>query len=206
MRAWHFVGEGRRLGYGDGTTVAPGYTYTWDGPLVLCRTGLHASVRPLDALKYAPGPIVCRVECGGAVVDGDDKIVCSSREVLWMADAAPVLRHFARLCALDVVHLWDAPEIVVRYLRTGDEAARAAARAAARDAARTAASGAASGAAGGAASAAARDAASGAAWNAASGAAWDAARDAAWAAARTALDAQNRRLGRMLSAAPRETP
>jgi hypothetical protein len=31
------------------------------------------------------------------------------------------LREFARWCALQVVHLWDAPEIVIEYLQTGDE-------------------------------------------------------------------------------------
>ena len=140
MRAWHFIPAGRRLRYGDGATVAPGYVNTWDGPLVLCRSGLHASVRAIDALKYAPGAIVCRVEMGGDVVVGDDKLVASSREVLWMADATECMRHFARLCALDVIHLWDAPAVVKRYLRTGDESIRdaawAVARAAAWDAAR----------------------------------------------------------------------
>ena len=53
MRAWHFASSDRRLRFGDGNTIAAGYVYTWDGPLVLCESGLHASVRAMDALKLA---------------------------------------------------------------------------------------------------------------------------------------------------------
>ena len=45
------------------------------------------------------------------------------------------IRRFACDCALDVIHLWDAPPIVKKYLETGDEKIRAAARDAAWDAA-----------------------------------------------------------------------
>lgn len=41
----------------------------------------------------------------------------------------------ATRAALDVVHLWDAPDVVVKYLRTGDEQIRDAAWDAARNAA-----------------------------------------------------------------------
>ena len=40
------------------------------------------------------------------------------------------IRRFACDCALDVIHLWDAPPIIKKYLKTGDEKLRAAARAA----------------------------------------------------------------------------
>lgn len=175
MKAWHFISSDRRLRYDDNRRVEAGEIYTTDADPVLCIAGMHGSIKPLDALSYAPGPIVCRVDITGDVVQGDDKIVGRSREVLWMADATDVLWKFARLCALDVAHLWDPPNIVLRYLRTGDESIRAAAW----DAAWTAACGAARAAAG----------------TAAGTAAWTAARDAAWDAA---WDAQNRRLYRML--------
>ena len=68
------------------------------------------------------------------------------------------IRRFARQCALDVIHLWNAPPIVKRYLKTGNEKLRAAAW----------------------------DAAWDAAGDAAGDAAWAAARAAAWAAARAA--------------------
>jgi hypothetical protein len=36
-------------------------------------------------------------------------------------------REFSRRCALDVIHLWEAPDIVKKYLKTGDEDIREAA-------------------------------------------------------------------------------
>jgi pyruvate/2-oxoglutarate dehydrogenase complex dihydrolipoamide acyltransferase (E2) component len=167
MKAWHFVSDTLR----DGRPVpADGEVLVHEGPLKLCASGLHASKNILDALQYAPGSIICRVEVGGEIIHGNDKLVCSERTILWRASGEQVLRKFARMCALDVMHLWDAPDIVVQYLKTGDESIRAAALDAVWDAAR----------------AAARDAA----W--AEAAARDAARDAAWteAAARDAARAE----------------
>ena len=117
--AWHFAREDRKLR--DGNSVAAGYVYTVDPPLELCSWGLHASIDPLDALTYAPGPIVSRVECRGEILHGDDKLACTEREHLWVANATAVLREFARWCAMEVIGLWDAPDVVRRYLQTGDE-------------------------------------------------------------------------------------
>jgi leucyl aminopeptidase (aminopeptidase T) len=60
----------------------------------------------------------------------DDKSAAQYRTYLWGYDATDILRDFTRRCALDVVHLWDDPGVVKRYLETGDEALRAAAYAA----------------------------------------------------------------------------
>lgn len=186
--AWHFVGQTLR----DGRPVpADGEWLVHDGPLVLCESGLHASVCPFDALSYAPGPILCRVEMGGTIRHGDDKLVAMRRRIVARVDATPILREFARACARDVLHLWDAPDVVRRYLETGDETIRDAASAAAsadawawRDAASADAW------------AAARDAASAAAW-----ALRDAASADAWGAARAA---HRQRWGGMVATAFRE--
>ena len=147
--AWHFLSADRRVAH-LGTPAHVGLTLRHDWPLVLCSSGLHASVRALDALQYAPGPVACLVECGGAVVHGSDKLVCRERTIVALLDATELLRTFARECALDVIHLWDAPPVVRRWLESGDENLRDAARDAAWDAARAAA------------------------WDAARAAAWDA--------------------------------
>ena len=169
--AWHFVGATLR----DGRPIpADGETLKHRGKLLPCERGLHASDRLIDALQYAPGWTLCRVRMGGTIKRETDKLVARERTILWRIDATDVLRAFACKCALDVAHLWDMPPIVRKYLETGDESIRAAARDAARAAARDAAW------------AAAWDAAWAAAWAAARDAAWDAARDAAWAAARAA--------------------
>jgi hypothetical protein len=213
MKAWYFSNQECILSHGDGRRIEPGVTHTVGGPLALCRHGLHASRRLIDALGYAPGPVVWRVELGGAVIDGGDKVVASSRRYSYGFDATEILRDFARRCALDVIDQWAAPVVVVEYLRTGDESWRAAAEAAAWAAARAAeeaatwaaaraAAWAATWAAGTAARAAwnAAEAAEAAAWVAAR-AAWnaaEAAEAAAWVAARAR---QNRRLTAMISAA-----
>ncbi len=136
IRAWHF--SGGTLGYDDGRKVEAGVTYSMLGSSIspeLCCRGMHASIRPIDAIKFRKGCIVSRVELWGGVQQGGDKIVARHRKVLWCADATEVLRKFARMCALDVVHLWEAPDTVLKYLKTGDESLRAKAAETANDAA-----------------------------------------------------------------------
>ena len=187
MKAWYFNQNNCRLRYDDNRIIKAGVTHKVDCEPVLCEQGLHGSKNVLDALSYAPGSHIWRVELGGIVVEDNDKTVATERTYLWGYDAADVLRHFARLCALDVIHLWDAPDVVVRYLKTGDESLRAAARAAAWDTAWDTAW------------AAAWDAAGDAARAAAGAAAGDAAWAAAWAAAGAAARAwQNTLLLRMV--------
>jgi len=159
---WWFGAVDGKLPNGDGRIVRVGETHEHAGPLAICRSGLHASERIIDALKYAPGPMLYRVRCSGEIVRGEDKLVCSRREYLAGLDATEMLVEFARFCALDVSHLWDAPDVAIYWLLSGDPDAMAAARNAAWDAAMAAAR------------------------NAVRNAAWDAARDAAGAAARAA--------------------
>ena len=168
MKAWHFVGKTLR----DGRPIPPdGKWLLYTDKLVMCESGLHASKDPFDALQYAPGETLCLVECDGHIVEGDDKLVCSQRKIIARMDATEMLRYFARMQALSVVHLWNAPDVVLDYLMTGDEYIRAAAWAAAWVATGDAA--------GAAAWVATGDAARVAAWVAAGAAAWVATGDAA---------------------------
>jgi len=195
-QAWHFT-NGKTLH--DGRPIPPvGEWLVHDGPLVPCE-------RLLDALAFAPGGTLHRVT-----------LRARERRIDWTLDAVDterVLREFARWCARRVLHLWDAPDVVARYLETGDESLRDAARDAARYAARATARATAWDAAWDAG-----DAARYAAWAAARYAAWYAAWDAARATARatagatagataratagaTARDAQNTELTRLVMAA-----
>lgn len=185
MKAWHFTSDQLH----DGRPIPPvGETLRHDGSLMMCESGFHASLRLIDSLMYAPGSILHRVEIGDDYESQghNDKVVSYERTILWSFDATDVLRSFARLCALDVIHLWDAPAVVRRYLETGDESLRAAVQAIAWDAvhvaARVAAWAAAEDAFEYAAHAVARDGARAAAH----AAAWAVARDGAHAAARDA--------------------
>ena len=132
MIAYHFVGDTLR----DGRPIpADSEWLVHEGDVTICETGLHASKHPYDALQYAPGPVLCLVECEVVVTEHDDKFVCRRRRIVKRFDATDTMRAFARHCALSVIHLWDAPDVVRRYLETGDESLRAAAWAAARAAA-----------------------------------------------------------------------
>jgi hypothetical protein len=185
MKAYHFTESTLR----DGRPLpAVGEWLEHTGPLVPCESGLHASEHPFDAFQFAPGNLLHLVECDGEIVEhGEpvDKFVCRRRRIVATVDAQPLLREFARWCAAQVLHLWDAPQVVRDYIATGDESSRAAAWDAAQDAAQDAARA--------AAQAAAQAAAWAAAWAAAQDAARAAARDAARAAARAAAQAAQKK-------------
>ncbi len=149
--------------------------YADDRPLELCRHGYHASVDVLDALRYAPGPILRRVRCSGEIIDGADKLVCRRRTEVWRVDMNRELRLYACWCARRALtrereagrepdpRLWAAIEVSERYAvgeatDDGLSAAWSAAWYAAWSAARSAAESAAWSAAGSAAEYAERDA------------------------------------------------
>lgn len=192
--AWHFVGDTLR----DGRPIPPdGEWLEHGGELSVCEAGLHASREILDALNYAPGSTICRVRCGGEIVEQSDRLVCSRRKILWRIEADELLRDFARRRAWSVITHWESPEIIVEFLRTGDESKLSAAWSAV-DAAAWSAD-----------NAAARSAAWFAvSWNTSWNAAWftvdaaatdaaarSAAADAAWSAA---TDAANKQLAEMV--------
>ena len=129
--AWHFVGKTLR----DGRPVpADGVWLIHKGELRMCESGLHWSRQPFDALTYAPGEMLCLVEIGGDIVEpksGEhtDKGISTKRKIIARMDATELLRYFARMQALSVIHLnEDLPEVVDDYLMTGDESLRDAAR------------------------------------------------------------------------------
>jgi hypothetical protein len=96
--AWHFVGETLR----DGSPIpTDGELLSIDGDLAICKRGLHAAEKILDALTYAPGNTICRVSCSAIAERHNDKFVCAHRTILWRIDGEPILRDFARRCALD---------------------------------------------------------------------------------------------------------
>lgn len=77
-----------------------------------------------SASLLIPRPEVRRVVCARPTA----ACACPIRRTQWGYNAKQVLRRFAREVALDVIHLWDPPPVVLRYLKTGDEPIRAAAR------------------------------------------------------------------------------
>ena len=155
--AWHFTGPTLR----DGSPIPPiGETLKYNGPIVPCESGLHFSLEPFDALQHAPGPYLHLVRIDGEyLTHSNDKGVADNRTIIASLDVGELLGYFARMQALSMVHLWNAPDLVLDFLMTGDSSISTAAIAAARDAA----------------------------WAAAWDAAWAAARAADWDAAWDAL-------------------
>jgi len=197
VRVWHFARDDMTLDYGDGRKITPGETITVDCKPVLCESGLHGSESIMDALALAPGNMVCRCDISGEIVRGYDKLVGTERKCLWVVDGFTLLRDFARWCALQVIDGWDAPDVVRKWLETGDESLRSEARSAAHSAADSAARSAARSAACYAACYAARYAA----YSAADYAAGSAAHPAACSAAHSV---QGRKLEEMVRAAHAE--
>jgi hypothetical protein len=129
---YHFTANRLR----DGQPVPPiGKWLTFDGEPEPCECGLHASPTAFYALRYAPGTLLHKVHLGGKIkAHGDpvDKFAAQKRKIIASIDATATCRAFARRVALDVIHLWDAPDVVKQYLKTGDESLRDAAASAAR--------------------------------------------------------------------------
>jgi hypothetical protein len=125
MKAYHFTGSTLL----DGAPIpAAGEWLIHTGTIEPCRSGLHASQHPFDALKYAPGSLLHLVEIEGDIQEhGEpvDKVVGRRRKILATIDAGPLLCEFARWCALQVIDLWDAPQIVREYLASGEKSLRA---------------------------------------------------------------------------------
>jgi len=205
MKAIHFAANNLRLGYGDGRYIRTGETLRVNpDKLEPCVYGLHAAIRPIDALRCSAGNMICLVELGGKIIrygspmDNVSRLCAAERTCLSFFNGEALLREFARRQALINIEaiepFTDEYNLIVQFLETGDEKIRAAAWAAARAAARAAAWAATRAAA----SDAARD--SDAACDAATNAFLAATNDAAWAATSDATrDAANTMLTEMIA-------
>ena len=206
MKAWHFLQDNGLAQHGYLGIIEVGKTYKVDGDPIPCKHGLHASKRLIDALQYATGSLLCRVEMGGKIANEVDKVCAQERTVIWMMDISTILHNFAcdeaervmlaqttrdpRIMeAIRVKRLWIKGQATDAELDAARAAGRAAGRAAAWAAARAVAW------------AAARAVAWAAAREAGRAAAREAGRAAAWAAGR---DAQNTRLTAMVMRARRK--
>ena len=147
VRAYHFT-NGWQLR--DGRKLVAGHEYRHNDILLMCRSGLHASIHLMDALKYANGSVLSLVDCYGTVIYDTDKLVCTRRRVVDSHDVGSELRLFACWCIRRIWNLLNdkrSKKVVIiaeQYAlgnATVDElyAARAAAMDAARDAAMDAA-------------------------------------------------------------------
>jgi hypothetical protein len=98
--AYHFT-DGMKLR--DGQQLKVGRLYKHIGELEMCVSGYHASIDILDALSYAPGFTVSRVECSGKIEQQNDKLVCSQRKALWTLDAKKIILKWSIRTATDAI-------------------------------------------------------------------------------------------------------
>lgn len=86
-----------------------GDTARHHGPLVVARQGLHAGRHPYAALRLSRGDTLAVARLGGRIAERAGFLCASERTVLRTLDAGPLLADFARQCAQEVAHLWNAP-------------------------------------------------------------------------------------------------
>ena len=117
--AYHFTNDKLR----DGRPIPPiGEWLEETGELRLCVKGLHASRTPFQALAHAPGLNLHRVEIEDIAAESDDKLVARRRRILATIDAKDLILEFARKQALSMIHLYDCPPVLKKWLETGDPA------------------------------------------------------------------------------------
>ena len=134
--AWHFLPDDGRLANRNRRKVEVGKTYSVRGPIEICSNGMHGARRIIDALHYAPGAMVERVEIWGDVVEQSDKLCGRYRTCLALTDATTLLHEFACDVAEDALKTakvkdkrsWAAIDAKRKWLRgeiTDDELAAA---------------------------------------------------------------------------------
>jgi len=121
---WHFARGDRRLPFGDRRLIARGATHEAYCTSILRLGGLDGCERITDALDYARGTTLSRIELSGRLARFGDRVYATRRRYIEVMDATNLLRSFARSCALTVSKLWNQQRAVVDYLSSGDDALR----------------------------------------------------------------------------------
>jgi hypothetical protein len=108
MLAYHFISESFTTRFSNETTSV-GHTLEATGKLRLRRNGLHASVHPYDALRYATSgqPVLCLVELSDRILAGKDKVCAKKRTILKAFDATKLLQDYAIWCAEQVLPIFE---------------------------------------------------------------------------------------------------
>ena len=98
--AFHFSNKAGTLGYGDGRQIRVGETLSVDCKPELCKIGLHGSQSVVDALGYAGGARLWKVEIWENVDCGDDKLCGNNRRaVVDYGEILPIIVEFAKWCS-----------------------------------------------------------------------------------------------------------
>ena len=105
MKGYRFVKENLKSEHGDIQWVL-GEWQKCEGKLSLCKTGLHASQKPLDSLNYIFGTRWFECEARGKVFSENSDKFCASEMRLFQEIPKEVLIQFAIDCAKKVLSLF----------------------------------------------------------------------------------------------------
>lgn len=105
VKAWHFLKPDKRLNYKDGRLVELNVPLRITRTPDLCVSGLHASLKALDAYKYCSwgDPIACRVLLRGKKMYGTDKLCAEERTVIGWCKTTDILHELACRIAEDLL-------------------------------------------------------------------------------------------------------
>ena len=105
VKAWHFLKPDKRLNHKDGRLVELGVPISSIVAPDICVSGLHASIKALDAYKYCSwgNPIACRVVLRGKKMYGPDKLCAEERTVIGWCETTDILHELACLIAEDLL-------------------------------------------------------------------------------------------------------
>ena len=126
MQAYHFLSKDKKLRYGSKELVEVGKTIRVNpNKLIMCQYGLHASICIIDALQYAPGPVLCHVTLGGNILKTEDKVCASERTANSIVDISNILHEFSCRLAEQTLQdynitdkrLWNAIEAKRQWLK-----------------------------------------------------------------------------------------
>lgn len=137
LNVWRCLGADRLICEGEVASI--GSVHTTDFEYSLNPSRFHGSANAFDAMDLSRGgrTLLYYFNLGGIVVQEEWRInEAHSTECTVIAggDVSHLARKFAKRCALDVVHLWHAPKVVINYLKSDSEGLLPLARKAVREA------------------------------------------------------------------------
>ena len=120
IRGWHFIGADFKLRFSQ-ETVELGKISEATGPISLCNNGMHACRLILDALKFANGPVVCRVKIFGETQEDREKICGRYRQVLAYGDIIWQLHQYgfdltSSILSGEETDLWELLDVKKKWI------------------------------------------------------------------------------------------
>ncbi len=113
MNMFHY--ENDTLGYDDGRKIVVGKWLEVNCEPELCKAGLHASERLVDATTYSEQfAYLALVEVGGTIVRGDDKVAAKRRRTIARIPTAELYPRLTRLACTLMRVVYGGNELIAK--------------------------------------------------------------------------------------------